>query len=192
MKKTAAMLILAAAFGVAIGAIGSQLVGALQGSPYLKHNDRLADVVAAIQMMGKYKWDSSCADPCAYSKGSWKEAIGNRPPVSAKFWSTVFSEHPEFFRTSDDGKVSLVLRRAGERYDTTTGKRITQDEFDRLPEEQKKTVSRVPLLPDEITELIELAIKMQTQAIAVRQELRWWVPVVVGALGVLVGALLKS
>ena len=108
-------------------------------------------------------------------------------------WSLVFEEHPEFFRISE-GKVSLVWRRARDRvYDTTSGKEVAQDEIDRWSEEERnKRLSRAPLTAEQTTALIEVAIKMQTQAIARRQELRWWVPVIVGALGVLVGALLKS
>lgn len=153
-------------------------------SPYLANSHRLADVVAMLQIMGTYKFASR-------EVGKWSESLG-RAPISAKSWRHVFEQHPEFFRIRDD-LVSLVWRRASERlYDTVTGKEITSVEADALPEEARKKLSRAPLSPEQVTSLIEVAIKLQTQAISRRQELRWWVPLLVGAIGVAIGALLKS
>ncbi|MEK7137690.1 MAG: N-carbamoyl-L-amino acid amidohydrolase [Patescibacteria group bacterium] len=153
-------------------------------SPYLNDRDRLADVVAMLQVMGTYKFASREID-------KWGESLG-RPPLSAESWRKVFEEHPEFFRLRDD-LASLVWRRASERvYDTVTGKEITKVEADALSEEARKKLSRAPLSPEQVTSLIEVAIKLQTQAISRRQELRWWVPVLVGAIGIAIGALLKS
>ncbi len=153
-------------------------------SPYLADADRLADVVAMLQVMGTYKFASREVD-------KWTESLG-RPPLSATNWRQVFEQHPEFFRIRD-GLVSLVWRRASERlYDTVTGKEITRTEADALSEDAREKLSRAPLTPEQVTSLIEVAIKLQTQAISRRQELRWWVPVLVGAIGVAIGALLKS
>lgn len=153
-------------------------------SPYLAHADRLTDVVAMLQIMGTYKFASREVD-------NWSESIG-RGPLSAKSWREVFEQHPEFFRIRDDF-ISLVWRRASERlYDTATGKEITRAEAEGLSEEARGQLSRAPLTPEQVTSLIEVAIKLQTQAISRRQELRWWVPVLVGAIGVAIGALLKS
>ena len=190
MKKTAAMLTLATALGVAVGVIGSHTVGKQQESPYLRHPERLADVVAALQFMGPYKFDNN-------TPSEWEKGIGG-PPKSAKSWSDVFKEHPEFFRISKEKlfeeKITLVWRRARERlYDTLNGNKMTQVDLKDWSEEQKKDrLSREPLSTEQTTAMIEIAIKMQTSAIARREELRWWVPVVVGVLGIFVGALLKS
>jgi len=153
-------------------------------SPYIANRDRLADVVAMLQIMGTYKFASREVD-------KWSESLG-RGPLSAKNWREVFEQHPEFFRIRDE-LVSLVWRRASERlYDTVAGKEITKAEADALSDADKQKLSRAPLSPEQVTSLIEVAIKLQTQAISRRQELRWWVPVLVGAIGVAIGALLKS
>jgi len=54
-------------------------------SPYLKEN-RLADVVAAIQVMAVYPWASRQVD-------AWTKKLGDT--LSADSWSTVFREHPK-------------------------------------------------------------------------------------------------
>lgn len=153
-------------------------------SAYLKRPSRLSDVVAALQVMGTYKFSSRKIE-------DWEGSIG-RAPASASAWIEVFQEHPEFFRIKD-GWISLVWRRASEKtFDTMTGKELTKEEFDRLTPEERRKFSRAPLTPDQVTALIEVAIKLQSQAISRRSELRWWVPLLVGSIGVAVGALLKS
>jgi hypothetical protein len=63
------------------------------GSAYLKNPRRLADLIAAIQVLGTYKFSSRAAE-------KWKKRLG-RTPVSAGNWTGIFQEHPEFF-TRDD------------------------------------------------------------------------------------------
>jgi len=57
-------------------------------SPCLASDRRLADIIAAIQVMGAYPWVSRKVD-------RWPEKLGK--PLSAQGWNTVFIEHPEFF-----------------------------------------------------------------------------------------------
>lgn len=153
-------------------------------SSYLKKGNRLADVVAALQVMGTYKFASREIQ-------AWEKSIG-RSPSSASSWLEIFSDHPEFFRIKDKW-VSLVWRRASEKtYDTRSGKEITPEEVAALPKNENLRISRAPLSPDQVTALIEVAIKIHAQAIARRAELRWWVPVLVGAIGIAIGALIKS
>lgn len=153
-------------------------------SPYLKRGNRLADVVAALQVMGTYKFASR-------ELQAWEKSIG-RPPSSASGWLEVFSDHPEFFRIKDKW-VSLVWRRASEKaYDTRSGKELSPEELEAVPDGERSKISRAPLSSDQVTSLIEVAIKIHTQAIARRAELRWWVPVLVGAIGIAIGALIKS
>jgi hypothetical protein len=153
-------------------------------SAYIKRPSRLSDVVASLQVMGTYKFASRKID-------NWEESMG-RAPSSASTWLEVFSDHPEFFCIKDEW-ISLIWRRASEKtFDTRTGKELTKEEVEQLTPEEKKKISRAPLTPDQVTALIEVAIKLQSQAISRRTELRWWVPLLVGAVGLAVGALLKS
>ena len=73
-------------------------------SPYLASNDRLGDVISAIQTLGTYRFYKLKPD-------SWSERIsGDGDQVDS--WTKIFRDHPEFFRfSSDDRSVSLVLRR---------------------------------------------------------------------------------
>ncbi len=191
MTNKAITILVSVSLGIAIGVIGSYMVVPHHQSPYLKSPDRLGDVIAAILVMGTYKFDSMPTE-------NWQEYIGEQPK-SAKSWSDLFTQHPEFFRfTGKDmagqDKWSLVWRRARPRvWDTETGAAIAQEELKGWPQEKKEArLSRQPLEPEDATKLAEMAVNMQTQEIARREELRWWVPVLVGVICVFIGARLKS
>lgn len=156
-------------------------------SPYLSHKDRLADLVAAIQVMGTYRYSGRRVE-------RWASLLGEKPK-SACDWETVFREHPEFFRIGIQSNEyqSLVVRRAQPRtYNTQTGEVITHKEYKTLTDEQKKKYSRLPLSSEQILSLIDVAVKLQEQAVKRRQELRWWVPVVIGVLSSLVGVFIGA
>ena len=73
-------------------------------SPYLKDDHRLADVIAAIQAMGTYKYYK-------LDFAGWSSRISG-DETQDNLWRKVFEEHPEFFRLdSDREKASLVWRR---------------------------------------------------------------------------------
>ena len=150
-------------------------------SPYLAHPDRLADVVAAIQAMGSYRFSSR-------QEIKWKEIL--KAPRSASSWVEIFRQHPEFFRasSSSSGLHQLVLRRAQDRvFDTETGAIITIQQFFALPVPDREKISRKPLTAEQIISLIDVAVKLQNQAISRRQELRWWVPTLVGLASLVIG-----
>lgn len=160
-------------------------------SPYVTRQNRLADIVVALQVMGTYRY-------AARSIESWAELLGEKPR-SVGTWLEVFNDHPEFFRSGveDDGLHTLALRRAQPRvYNTKTNEEITVAQFKELPAEARAHISRSPLSPQQINSLIEVAVKLQSQAFARRQELRWWIPHVMSVVTLLVGlaagALLKS
>lgn len=151
-------------------------------SPYVTEQHRLADVIAALQVMGTYRYS-------AWSVESWAELLGEKPR-SAETWLAVFNDHPEFFRSGveDDGLQTLALRRAQPRvYNTKTNEEITIAQFKELPAEGRSHISRRPLSSQQITSLIEVAVKLQSKAFARRQELRWWVPHVMSIVTLLVG-----
>ena len=159
-------------------------------SDYILKPHRLADLIAAIQVMGTYSYSARAVD-------SWSKLLGDKPR-SAETWVEVFNQHPEFFRAGiqDNGQHTLALRRAQPRvFNTKTSKEITTDEFEQLSDEEKKKYSRKPLSAPQITFLVEVAIRLQSQAIAQRQERRWWMPHVMSVItliiGLVTGALLK-
>src|SRR5262245_29655505 len=62
-------------------------------SPYLKSPKRLADILAAIQVMGAHTWDRQPLK-------NWLPSLGGRPqsvPQNDGSWEVIFREHPEFF-----------------------------------------------------------------------------------------------
>lgn len=156
-------------------------------SPYLAHQYRLADVIAAIQVMGAYTYSARTIE-------SWAEILGQKPR-SAGSWATIFNEHPEFFRAGlgEDGLHTLTLRRAQPRvYNTQTGEEITVEEFKAIPKSDRSHFSRRPLSAEQMLSLIDVAVKLHTQAAVRRQELRWWVSIAVSALAGLVGAMIGA
>lgn len=156
-------------------------------SPYLDHQHRLADLVAAIQVMGTYRYSGRTVE-------SWTQILGEKPK-SAQTWLAIFQEHPEFFRAEVDqaGFQTLALRRAQPRvYNTKTDTVITLQEFYGLPADQRAHISRKPLSSEQILSLVDVAVKLQTQAIVRRQEKRWLVVFVLGLLGTAVAAFIGA
>jgi hypothetical protein len=159
----------------------------MTASPYINHPKRLADVIALLQVMGAYKYANRKVE-------SWETTIG-RPPVSSESWARLIEDHPEFFRLKN-GLAILVWRRAYDRsYGPDANKAFSTDElesFDQLPEDERPDLTRPVLTSNQITALIDSAIKMHAAAVAHSQEQRWRVPVLAGVLGILLGAIVNG
>lgn len=156
-------------------------------SPYIARQHRLADLVAAIQVMGTYKYSGRKVE-------SWAKILGEKPK-SADTWLMVFNEHPEFFRAGvdDAGFQTLALRRAQPRvYNTRTREEMTLEQLKAVPRDNRSHISRRPLSSEQILSLIDVAVKLHTQAIARRQELRWWVVMLIGLTSSFVGAFVAA
>ncbi|MFY0591972.1 hypothetical protein [Roseivirga sp.] len=158
-------------------------------SPYLNHPNRLADVIAAIQALGSYKFYKLSVE-------KWADRItGSKDEEN---WKTVFKEHPEFFRFDSDRKrVSLVLRRNYRRnYDVDLEQRLTYEELQELKTKDKSRlddrISREPLSNSDIAILVSTAIDMHARALQHKKEVEWWKPAIFGLLGVIIGALIKG
>ncbi|MED5238748.1 MAG: hypothetical protein VX379_04140 [Pseudomonadota bacterium] len=154
----------------------------LKTSPYIANPNRLADLIAAIQVLGTYRFASRSLD-------KWEKRLG-RTPVSAPNWETVFKQHPEFFTTQREN-ISVVWRRSRERnYDTYSRKLLPREEVIRLAEDEKKTgekrLSRPPLAPSEVTKLVEIAISLHEREIKHAQERRWWITAVVAVASLII------
>ena len=155
-------------------------------SPYLNEENRLADVVAAIQVMGTYKFYKS-------DFTGWADRITG-DETQADHWKRVFEEHPEFFRLdSGRSKASLVWRRNYQKlYDVDREEKITREQFHQLNAEQKSRISRNPLTNSDISVLISAAIQLHSRALEHQQDKRWWISGVVGLIGVIVGATIQA
>ncbi len=151
-------------------------------SPYIKHPNRLADLIAAIQVLGTYSFASRELE-------KWETRLG-RKPVSASEWLSVFKQHPEFF-TIQDANISLVWRRSRERnYDTYTRSLVSREDMIKLKEKEdvsnERRLTRPPLDTAEISKLVDIAISLHEREIQHRQERRWWVTAVFSIVALII------
>ena len=158
-------------------------------SPYTKETNRLADVIAAIQVMASYKFYKT-----DFSEWS-NRIVGDHS--KGEYWRSIFEQHPEFFRLdAERKKASLVWRRQRQkRFDVDKGARITKDEFDSLDDTHKERISRSPLSSEEIGVLIEAAISLHSRALEQQKESRWWIPLITAGsalVGAIVGAFIGT
>ncbi|WP_299385991.1 N-carbamoyl-L-amino acid amidohydrolase [uncultured Lacinutrix sp.] len=148
----------------------------MKTSPYLSNQNRLADVIAAIQVMGSYKFYK-------LNFSDWADRISGDLNEADK-WGKVFIEHPEFFRIDQTKKkASLVWRRNHPKnYNVDTRNEITKADFLALSDEKKTRISRSPLSNNDISMLIESAISLHSRALQLKQDSRWWIPIVIGVI----------
>ncbi len=151
-------------------------------SPYIANPKRLADLIAAIQVLGTYRFASRRMQ-------KWEKRLG-RTPVSAPDWSTVFSQHPEFFTTQGD-LISLVWRRSRERnYDTYNRQLLPRERAKELSQQESEDnamrLSRPPLDSSEVSKLIDIAVSLHEREIRHAQERRWWITAVLALLGFII------
>jgi len=156
-------------------------------SPYLSDPNRLADVIAAIQVMSIYKFYK-----LPFSE--WADRI-NADFARGSYWQNIFEQHPEFFRLDGQReRASLVWRRQyPKRFQVDEERVLTKEEYDSLDDQAKERVSRVRLTPADIKTLVDTAINLHARALEEQKERRWWLPlasVVGGLIGGVLGALI--
>ncbi|WP_252271614.1 hypothetical protein [Pseudomonas subflava] len=151
-------------------------------SPYLGDNNRLGDVIAAIQVMAVYKFYK-------LPFSDWADRI-NADAGQADKWEKIFKEHPEFFRLDSERKrASLVWRRQfPKRYDVDAERVISFQDYNSLTVQQKCRISRTPLTPGDIKALIDTAVSLHSRALEHQKDKRWWTAIA-GAIGGLVGSI---
>lgn len=150
-------------------------------SPYLK-SGRLADVIAALQIMGAGE------RPEREIKGWAKELSYSESESDLEKWASVFKEHPEFFlvyHLQDDAtpKAALRWRYTNKLYDSKIGKEYTPQEKEFLPEKERWLLTTRPLTSDAIAALMNTAIELHSRAIEELSASRWWVPIMAACLG---------
>jgi len=158
-------------------------------SPYLSDTRRLADVIAAIQVMGTYKfyWQDFAG---------WAERISGDATQGA-YWRHIFEDHPEFFRLDGERQgAALVWRRQyPKRFHVDEERRLSTAEMLELGEVELERVSREPLSAGDIRTLIDTAVDLHSRALDQQKEKRWWLPLVTAVaalLGAVLGAWLKG
>lgn len=158
-------------------------------SPYLADTRRLADVIAAIQVMGTYKfyWQDFAG---------WAERISGDAGQAA-YWRRIFENHPEFFRLDGDrlGAALVWRRQYPKRFHVDEERRLTVEECLSLGEAEMERVSREPLSANDIRALIDTAVGLHSRALDQQKERRWWLPLataVAALLGAVLGAWLKG
>ena len=160
-------------------------IGDILRNPYTTNRNRLADVIAAIQVMATYKFYKA-------DHSTWAKRIeGNES--NGEYWKTIFEDHPEFFRLGGGrNKASLVWRRNYQKlYNVDLEEKISREKFKALTDEQRVRISRVPLSNDDISTLINTAINLHSSEIDHKKDSRWWVAIVSGLVGIIIGSLIK-
>ncbi|PKG02616.1 MULTISPECIES: hypothetical protein [unclassified Alcanivorax] len=155
-------------------------------SPYTKNDNRLADVIAAIQVMGTYKFYK-------LEFSGWADRIEGRAD-NGDYWKLIFEQHPEFFRLDSKKKrASLVWRRNYQKlYDVDKEEKISREAYKMLTEEQKKRFSRTPLTNSDISTLINTAINLHSGELEHKKDSRWWISGAIGLAGVVLGAIINT
>ena len=106
------------------------------------------------------------------STDEWVEIIQTKP-LSAKSWNEIFHEHPEFFRISSEGLISLTLRRTFQ-HDKNSRKPISESTFETL---------------------VNTALQFHTKEHERIRDSRWWIPVfaaLMSFIGAILGVYLKQ
>jgi hypothetical protein len=154
--------------------------------PYTANSNRLADVIAAIQVMATYK-------RYKLNFEAWADRIEG-DGRKADYWKVIFEQHPEFFRLDKARqKASLVWRRSYQKlYDISTEEKISREAFISLSPENKLKISRSPLANSDVSLLINTAINLHSREIEHKKDSRWWIAGVMGLAGVILGTIIKA
>lgn len=155
-------------------------------SPYLKDDQRLGDVIAAIQVLGTHKFYKQ-------DFAKWSQRISG-DTRQADHWRKVFEEHPEFFRLDSERKeASLVLRRQRQKlYNVDEEAVWSKAKYRALDDVQKKRFSRNPLTTTEIEALVDVAINLHSRASERARDRRSWLTSALAFAGALAGGVVTK
>jgi len=158
-------------------------------SPYLLPG-RLADVIAALQVMG------AGLRPENEIAGWAQELSGSGDPAAIARWTAVFADHQEFFLTyflpeGGEKKAALRLRYVNKFFDARTNTEYTPEQKDALPPALRDSLTSKPLTGDAVAALMKTALDLKSRANEDLAASRFWVPLAAatpGFFGAIIGA----
>lgn len=168
-------------------------------SHYLE-KDRLANVIAAIQILGVADRASGTLNRWVAELEASEELTGaqldNSPIKFAerKKWQVVFEQHPEFFKTYTlRGEPRVLLRwRYAESIKTDAAKSEANGaprDKDRPEDDDDSGIQGKPLNADQIQVLINTAIGMHTKEAAAERGPERFRPFLMATIGAVLGTL---
>jgi hypothetical protein len=166
-------------------------------SHYLE-KDRLANVIAAIQILGVSDRASGTLNRWVAELEASEELTSeqlNSSPVKfaeRKKWSTVFEQHPEFFKTYSlrgETRVLLRMRYAQSANFAPKNGATTSPETKDKPDSTEDTIASKPLTADQIQVLINTAIELHGREAAADRGPERFRPFLMATLGAVLGTL---
>ena len=167
-------------------------------SHYLE-NDRLANVIAAIQIFGLSEQTSATLDRWVAELEASEELSPERldqTPVKfaeRKKWSAVFEQHPEFFKTyAVRGEQRVLLRwRYAQSLNSDPKDKASPDPENDTPVDAgaKAILSSKPLSPDQIQVLIDTAFEFYEKQAAGERSPDQLPPLTMAAVGAALGTI---
>jgi len=170
----------------------------MEKSHYLE-NDRLAKVIAAIQILALSQRTSASLDrwvaELEASEELTPEQLDQTPIKFAerKKWAAVFEQHPEFFKTyTQRGEQRVLLRwRYAQALNASPKKEESPDPEEHTPEDAAAhaILSSKPLSPDQIQVLINTAFEFYAKQAAGERNVDQLPPLTMAAVGAALGTI---
>jgi hypothetical protein len=165
-------------------------------SHYLE-KDRLANVIAAIQILGVSDRSSGTLNRWVAELEASEELTAeqlNTSPIKfaeRKKWSTVFEQHPEFFKTytlRGEPRVLLRLRYAqSANFMPKNGAASATPEAKPEGAEESGSIASKPLTADQIEVLINTAIELHDRAVEADRGPERFRPFLMATIGAVLG-----
>ena len=169
-------------------------------SHYLE-KDRLANVIAAIQILGVSDRSSGTLNRWVAELEASEELTSeqlNSSPIKfaeRKKWSTVFEQHPEFFKTySLRGETRVLLRMRYAQSANFSAKNVRRARRRRRTRTswsmaRENPIASKPLTADQIQVLINTAIELHAREAAADRGPERFRPFLMATLGAVLGTL---
>jgi hypothetical protein len=184
----------------------------MASSAYLEQ-DRLAQVIAAIQIMGTSDWPSGSVNRWVSELEAGAQLTPKQlglTPIhfgERKKWAAVFEQHPEFFKTfTVAGEERVALRWRFSQSVNSNGKApsaaaaaappgdgsadVGWTAGDKAADDTEHKPDGHPLTPEQISVLMTVAIELHSRAVAERNILDRFGPALITAVGALIGAVI--